>query len=83
MKEQILSRSRIQPIIERFNLFAGSKYTMDDRVELTQKAIGIPAHALRTIAWNAGLLYNLQTRRTRALPASNAARSLTSLQRQF
>ena len=41
MKEQILSRSRIQPIIERFNLFAGSKYTMDDRVELTQKAIGI------------------------------------------
>jgi polysaccharide chain length determinant protein (PEP-CTERM system associated) len=41
MKEQILSRSRIQPIIERFNLFPGSKYTMDDRVELTQKAIGI------------------------------------------
>jgi polysaccharide chain length determinant protein (PEP-CTERM system associated) len=41
MKEQILSRSRIQPIIERFNLFPSSKYTMDDRVELTQKAIGI------------------------------------------
>jgi polysaccharide chain length determinant protein (PEP-CTERM system associated) len=41
MKEQILSRSRIQPIIERFNLYPGSKYTMDDRVELTQKAIGI------------------------------------------
>jgi polysaccharide chain length determinant protein (PEP-CTERM system associated) len=41
MKEQILSRSRIQPIIERFNLFASNKYTMDDRVEMTQKAIGI------------------------------------------
>jgi polysaccharide chain length determinant protein (PEP-CTERM system associated) len=41
MREQILSRSRIQPIIERFNLFPSSKYTMDDRVELTQKAIGI------------------------------------------
>ena len=41
MKEQILSRSRIQPIIERFNLFPGNKYTMDDRIELTQKAIGV------------------------------------------
>jgi len=41
MREQILSRSRIQPIIERFSLYPGSKYTMDDRVELTQKAIGI------------------------------------------
>src|ERR1019366_2802569 len=41
MKEQILSRSRIQPIIERFNLFAGGQATMDDRVEMTQKAIGV------------------------------------------
>ena len=41
MKEQILSRSRIQPIIERFNLFAGGKNTMDDRIEMTQKAIGV------------------------------------------
>jgi polysaccharide chain length determinant protein (PEP-CTERM system associated) len=41
MKEQILSRSRIQPIIERYNLFPDSKYTMDDRVEMTQKAIGV------------------------------------------
>jgi len=40
MKEQILSRSRIQPIIERFNLFA-DKSDMDERVALTQKAIGI------------------------------------------
>jgi len=41
MKEQILSRSRIQPIIERFNLFADPRYTMDERVARTQKAIGI------------------------------------------
>lgn len=41
MKEQILSRSRIEPIIERFSLYPGSKYTMDDRVDLTRKAIGI------------------------------------------
>ena len=41
MKEQILSRSRLQPIIERYNLFAGSKNAMDDRVEMMQKAIGV------------------------------------------
>ena len=41
MREQILSRSRIEPIIERFNLFAGDGATMDDRVEMTQKAIGV------------------------------------------
>jgi polysaccharide chain length determinant protein (PEP-CTERM system associated) len=41
MKEQILSRSRIQPIIERFDLYSGQKTTMDDRVDMTRKAIGI------------------------------------------
>jgi polysaccharide chain length determinant protein (PEP-CTERM system associated) len=41
MKEQILSRSRVEPIIERFNLFAGSNRTMDDRVDLTRKAIAV------------------------------------------
>lgn len=41
MKEQILSRSRLEPIIERYGLFAGAKNTMDDRVELTRKAIAI------------------------------------------
>jgi polysaccharide chain length determinant protein (PEP-CTERM system associated) len=41
MKEQILSRSRLQPIIERFNLFAGGKLSMDDRIALTQKNISI------------------------------------------
>ena len=41
MKEQILSRSRIEPIIKQFNLFASAKASMDDRVEMTQKAIGV------------------------------------------
>jgi polysaccharide chain length determinant protein (PEP-CTERM system associated) len=41
MREQILSRTRLEPIIERFNLYAGNKTTMDDRVDLTRKAIGI------------------------------------------
>ncbi len=41
MKEQILSRSRIQPIIERFNLFPEDKSDMDNRVDQTRKAIGI------------------------------------------
>jgi polysaccharide chain length determinant protein (PEP-CTERM system associated) len=41
MKEQILSRSRLQPIIERYNLFSSNKFTMDDRVEMMQRAIGV------------------------------------------
>jgi polysaccharide chain length determinant protein (PEP-CTERM system associated) len=41
MREQILSRSRLQPIIERFNLFANEKMSMDDRIDLTRKNIGI------------------------------------------
>ena len=41
MKEQILSRSRLQPIIERFNLFSSGKLSMDDRIDLTRKNIGI------------------------------------------
>jgi polysaccharide chain length determinant protein (PEP-CTERM system associated) len=41
MKEQILSRSRLEPIIERYSLFVGKNRTMDDRVELTRKGINI------------------------------------------
>jgi len=41
MREQILSRSRLQPIIERFNLFANRGLSMDDRIDLTRKNIGI------------------------------------------
>ena len=41
MKQQILSRSRIEPIVERFNLYPSKRYTMDDRIELTRNAIGV------------------------------------------
>jgi uncharacterized protein involved in exopolysaccharide biosynthesis len=41
MREQILSRSRLQPIIERFNLSAGGKLSMDDRIDQTRKNIDI------------------------------------------
>lgn len=41
MKEQILSRSRLQPILDRFNLFAGDHMNMDDRIALMQKNIDI------------------------------------------
>lgn len=46
MKEQILSRSRLEPIIERFNLYGTKKMSMDDRIELTRKNIDIkPIHS--------------------------------------
>jgi polysaccharide chain length determinant protein (PEP-CTERM system associated) len=45
MKEQILSRSRLEPIIERFNLGAPGM-DMDDKVLSTRKNIGItPIHS--------------------------------------
>jgi polysaccharide chain length determinant protein (PEP-CTERM system associated) len=45
MKEQILSRSRLEPIIERFNLGAPGS-NMDDKVAATRKNIGItPIHS--------------------------------------
>ena len=46
MREQILSRSRIQPIIERYNLYANSHAGMDERVDMARKAIAIrPIHS--------------------------------------
>lgn len=41
MKEQILSRSRIQPIIERLNLYSTGKMSMDDRIDAVRKNIDI------------------------------------------
>src|ERR1017187_8590957 len=41
MQQQILSRSRIEPIVERFNLYSDKNNTMDDRIAQTRKAIGI------------------------------------------
>src|SRR5437762_12377470 len=37
MKEQILSRSRLQPIIERFNLYGTKHMTMDERIDQVRK----------------------------------------------
>jgi len=52
MKEQILSRSRLQPIIERFNLYPGSQ--MEDRVNAARKNIDVkPIHS--EIARSGGL----------------------------
>lgn len=39
MQQQILSRSRIQPIIEKYALYPGSNITMDERVDRVRKAI--------------------------------------------
>jgi polysaccharide chain length determinant protein (PEP-CTERM system associated) len=46
MKEQILSRSRLQPIIERFNLYGTKSMSMDDRIDQVRKDISIkPIHS--------------------------------------
>jgi polysaccharide chain length determinant protein (PEP-CTERM system associated) len=49
MKEQILSRSRLQPLIVHYKLFANHNYDMDKRVTLMQETIGIrPIPSSRT-----------------------------------
>jgi polysaccharide chain length determinant protein (PEP-CTERM system associated) len=54
MKEQILSRSRLQPIIEKYNLYATQKSVMDDRIDQVRKDIDIkPIES--TIARTGGL----------------------------
>lgn len=46
MKEQILSRSRLQPILESYNLFSNLHSDMDDRIEMMRKNIDIkPIHS--------------------------------------
>ena len=46
MKEQILSRSHVQPIIERYNLYGTGHLDMDDRIDLVRKDIDIkPIHS--------------------------------------
>lgn len=53
MKEQILSRSRLQPIIERFNLFGTAKTSMDDRI--TQMRANIDIKPIRSELAHGGL----------------------------
>ena len=46
MREQILSRSHLQPIIERYNLYGTQHLDMDDRIDLVRKDIDIkPIHS--------------------------------------
>lgn len=41
MRETALSRTRLEPIIQRYNLYPSKHLTMDDRIEQTRKAISI------------------------------------------
>ena len=41
IEEQILSRSKIEPIINKYNLYADRHLNMDERVDLTRKDISI------------------------------------------
>ena len=41
MKEQILSRSRLQPIIEKYSLYGNGHMSMDDRIDAARKSIDI------------------------------------------
>ncbi len=46
MKEQILSRSHLQPILERYNLYGNQHMDMDDRIDMVRKDIEIkPIHS--------------------------------------
>ncbi len=41
MKEQIFSRSSLEPIVERYNLYAGSHMTTEERLDTARKNIDI------------------------------------------
>jgi polysaccharide chain length determinant protein (PEP-CTERM system associated) len=43
MREQIVSRSSLQPVVEKYNLYASQHMNMDDRIDKTRKDIGIEA----------------------------------------
>ncbi len=80
MREQILSRSRLEPIIERFNLYGTSKMSMDDRIDAVRKNIGIKpiqSQIARTEACPASISPTRQARR--APPSLSAAKSHRSL----
>lgn len=54
MKEQILSRSHLQPIIERYNLYGNQHMDLDDRIDMVRKDIEIkPIHS--EVAHSGGL----------------------------
>jgi polysaccharide chain length determinant protein (PEP-CTERM system associated) len=79
MKEQIFSRSRLQPIIERFELFSKGKLTIEDRLDLTRKAIGITP--IRSELSRTGGLpgFFISFKADRALTAQQVCGEITSL----
>ncbi|GAA3756937.1 GumC family protein [Terriglobus aquaticus] len=48
MKERILSRSSLQPIVDRYNLYADKKASMDDRIDMARKNIDVKTIASET-----------------------------------
>lgn len=48
MKERILSRSSIQPIVDRYNLYGDKKMSMDDRIDMARKNIDVKTIASET-----------------------------------
>lgn len=79
MREQILSRARLMPIIERFNLYGNSKMSMDDRIDVTRKNIDItPIHS--DIARTGGLPgFFISFKASDARTAQQVAGEITSL----
>ena len=46
MREQILSRSHLQPLIERYNLYGSQHMDMDDRIDMVRRDVDIkPIHS--------------------------------------
>lgn len=48
MDEQILSRSSLQPIVEKFNLYSNQHLSMDDRIDRARKSVDIKEMPSRT-----------------------------------
>ena len=79
MREQILSRSRLEPIIDEIQLVRRPWEHHGRPCQLTQKAIGLHPIPLTVRGQgDAGLLYHRSRRRTRARPNRYAAKSLRS-----
>jgi polysaccharide chain length determinant protein (PEP-CTERM system associated) len=79
MKEEMLSRSRLQPIIDRYNLYGNRRITADDRIDLVRKDINIkPIHS--EIARTGGLPgFFILFRASDARTAQLACGDITSL----
>lgn len=79
MKQQIESRSKLQPVIERYNLYANQHLSMDARIDLARAAIGIdPIHS--EIARSNGLPgFYISFTASDAYTAQQVCKEITSL----